>query len=1020
MFNDKIYFERIKMFAEEVSQKRYFNKIDLDAEYIYDKINPIKFEDIGKYDFKKIKKGEEWGKLWGCGWFKFTGKIPKSFENLESAVLIDINGEACVFVNGVPDQGLTNKIDWDHNSGKYFYPLFKKSHPEEKVEILIESGANGLFGKSNNKFSLKQCELVCVNRKAVKLDYDLKILINLYESLEENTPRKRKILRELNIAVNLWNNGKGIEECLEITQNLLSKPANASALTMYSIGHAHIDLGWLWPIRETKRKASRTFSTVLKLMEEYPQYKFGASQPQLYEWVKENYPKLYEKIKIKIKEKRWECQGGMWVEPDMNIPGGESLVRQCFYGKKFFKDEFDVEVKNLWLPDVFGYSAALPQILKKCDIDYFLTQKISWNEFNTFPYHTFYWEGIDGTELLTHFLPTNEYNFANMPKAMIESEKRYSQSDVSDEFLNLFGVGDGGGGPSRTHIEFGKRLQNLEGVPKFKFAFAKDFFEKISEIPKDDLPKWKGELYLELHRGTYTTHALMKKYNRLLELKLRDIEFLGTFIKNYPKQIIERIWKDTLLNQFHDILPGSSIEWVYRDAHKLSENNLEKLSDMQNNFLNEIHKIDNKDELCGSYIAYNTLSWERQELVRFEIKDDSDYIVLDYNNEKITATINDKKLEFLIKVPPMGYTSFKIEKSEKVKNTGNKILREEDDAYIFESDLMKVKIGKDGFVYSLFDKEFGLETIREKANLLTLWEDKPRNWEAWDINHYYRQTKPEFAEIVSQKILSNSENLAILEQKFKIGKSKITQKVKFNNFTKQIIFENIVDWKEEKKMLRVSAATNIQSELATFEIQYGIIQRPTHSNTSWDYAKFETIGHRFADLSSQNYGISLINDCKYGYYVKDNILDLNLLRSPKSPDETADIHIHNFSFGYTIHKGNFYESDTLKKAHELNSKLIIQKIKKLPEKKKMSFAKLSDDRHIKIETIKPAENGNGLVVRLYETSGGFAKTNLILDRNYIRCFDANLLEIKQSKLDISDKTISLSFTPFEIKTLILE
>ncbi|MCG2760617.1 MAG: alpha-mannosidase, partial [Candidatus Delongbacteria bacterium] len=588
---DKIYTERIKQFLDRLSKIKYSSPVALIAEYIYDKIEPIPYKTAVKAKYKPIKIGDKWGKLWGCAWFKFTGIIPDEFEGQEVGVLIDIDGEGCVFVNGVPDQGLTNKTDWYINSGKYFYPISKKAVKCEKIELLVEAGANGLFGKSLDDFRLRQAEMVVVDRKIYQLEIDMTVLFDLMKILPDNTPRKKKLLKGLNDIANIWEDGNGIDHALKITKELLSKEASDSSMTVYSIGHAHIDLAWLWPVRETKRKAGRTFATALKLMEEYPEYLFGSSQPQMYKWVKEEYPALYKKIRKAVKDKRCEVHGAMWVEPDMNIPSGESLVRQCLYGKKFFKDEFGEDVKNLWLPDVFGYSASLPQILKKSGIDVFMTQKLSWNDTNKFPHHTFYWKGIDGTDILTHFLPTNDYNFSNMPARMIESEKRYAQSDVSDEFLNLYGIGDGGGGPSRIHIELGKRQENLEGVPKFKFSFARDFFEKIAKIPKKDLPEWSGELYLELHRGTFTTQALMKKYNRDMEIALHDLEFLGILIKDYPKDEIDMIWKDTLLNQFHDILPGSSINRVYKDAHKLSEDNFNKLQDLFEKFFNQLFKI---------------------------------------------------------------------------------------------------------------------------------------------------------------------------------------------------------------------------------------------------------------------------------------------------------------------------------------------------------------------------------------------------------------------------------------------
>jgi len=610
MQREKIYIERIKRFSERVKHRQYTCLADLKASFIYDKKVPIPYEKAVKAKYISIKKGEKWGDLWGCAWFRFTGKIPASAKGKEIGAIINVDGEACLWENGSPTLGLTNKIHWYLGSAKEFIPLYKKAKGGEEVKLLLEAGANNLFGAGDDQYKIKKMEIVSVNSNVIKLSYDLDVLISLFETLPEKTPRRNKIIYGLNEACNYWNDEKGIADCLNITAELLSKPANSSAVTAYSIGHAHLDLAWLWPVRETRRKGGRTFATALKLIEEYPDYKFGASQPQLYAWMKDDYPQLYKKVKKSIADGCWEVQGAMWVEPDMNLTGGESLVRQCLYGKKFYKEEFGKDVKDLWLPDVFGYSAALPQILKKCGIDFFMTQKISWNETNTFPHHTFMWEGIDGTRILTHFLPTNDYNLANLPAQMIASEKRYTQSDISDEFLNLYGIGDGGGGPSAHHIEMGLRQQNLEGVPKFKFSFAEEFHKKIDKIPKEKLPLWSGELYLELHRGTYTTQGLIKKHNRLLEQKLHNIEFLGSLVDDFKQSALDEIWKNTLLNQFHDILPGSSINWVYKDANSLSRKNLDKLDKLEEKLLSLLHG--KRDKRTDKFVVYNNFKWDNE------------------------------------------------------------------------------------------------------------------------------------------------------------------------------------------------------------------------------------------------------------------------------------------------------------------------------------------------------------------------------------------------------------------------
>ena len=778
-------------------------------------------------------------------------------------------------------------------------------------------------------------------------------------------------------------------------------------MDVYSIGHAHIDLAWLWPIRETKRKGGRTFSTALRMMEEYPEYKFGSSQPQLYQWVKDGYPELYAQIKEKVKEGRWETQGAMWVEPDMNLTGGESLVRQCFYGLKFFEDEFGKTVKNLWLPDVFGYSAALPQILRKSGVDFFMTQKISWNETNVFPFHTFIWKGIDGSDIFTHFLPTNDYNLSNMPNRVIESEERFAQSDVCNEFLNLYGVGDGGGGPSDLHIELGLRQQDLEGTPKFKFDTAENYFEKTSKVDRADLPIWEGELYLELHRGTYTTQALTKKNNRDLELSLRDTEFLSLFTDQFPKDRVEQIWKDTLLNQFHDILPGSSITWVYEDEHKMSKENLASLEDLKKEILDNY--FDSNFE--GRYkIIINTLSWEREELVKFEA--DGSYVLADNNGVPLPSLRDGKYIKAFVKVPSMGYTTVKLVKTD--VEIVSKV--EESCVDTMENNLISVVFGARGEILSIFDKELKREFIKGSANELNLYEDMPNNWEAWDVNHFYREQQPKKGQLLEAKVVVNDEFESKRYQKIAIGNSIVEQTITIFKGSKEVRVENCVDWKEERKMLRAAASVDIHTDMATFEIQYGNVKRALHSNTSWDMAKFEVCAHRYVDLSTHDFGFALLNDCKYGYYVKDNILDINLLRSPNEPDSTADRGVHNFTYSYLPHNHSFEESNVIEKAHNLNSKVIVQSSDIAPASKEVSYFKF-DKGGLKIEVVKDADDGNGTILRIYETCGRYISSALKVDSQFKEFCETDMREKGIKEVEkIKNSELCLCFNPYEIRT----
>ncbi|MBN1673523.1 MAG: alpha-mannosidase [Kiritimatiellae bacterium] len=1011
-----IYEHRIRRLIDAVYAKRYSRNTPLAASYIYDQDAPIPYARVRRARFKPIRVGQQWGKLWGSAWFRFEGRVPAACRGREVVALLDIGAEGCVFVDGEPLLGLTDKPANKPYAGKRLVPLFKKAAGGERVAILVEAGANQLFGaNAGRQFALKCAELVCPDRRVWRLEMDLRTLQSLMEAQEPNTPRRNKLLYGLNEVANRWDDGRGVDTCLTVTRELLAQPAQASASTAYSIGHAHLDLGWLWPVRETKRKGARTFSTALQLMKEYPEYKFGASQAQLYEWIRQNHPGLYKRVQKAVKARRWECQGAMWAEPDMNIAGGEALVRQCLYGKALFRKDFGVDVTNLWLPDVFGYSAALPQILKKCGVDYFMTQKISWNETNTFPHHTFYWEGIDGTRILTHFLPTNTYNADNMPRALAAADKRFAQNDVSSEFLNLYGIGDGGGGPSRIHVEIGLRQQNLEGAPRFKFSFAEDFFRKIARIPAEKLPVWVGELYLELHRGTYTTQGLMKRYNRQLELRLRDVEFLCALAGLRPKAELDRIWQDTLLHQFHDILPGSSIGWVYRDAHAVSQRHLAALESIRDRALARLHGAPAGGRGSHAvYVVYNTLSWDRTETVRIPAGRGA-RAVTGAHGATLPAHRCGDELECRVCVPAMGYTTLTLGQTAP---NGSDLAPLKASRSVLENAFIRVRLGADGTIVSLFDKQAGRETLAGPANELLLWEDDPRAWDAWDISHYYRETAPAKAKRTAVELEHRSPFSACIKQTLKVGRSVIEQRIGITAGSKCVLIRNTVDWHEAHRMLRVSARPAVQSAEASFEIQYGTLRRPTHANTSWDRARFEVCAHRFVDLSQPDHGFALINDCKYGHYVRGNTLDLTLLRSPKKPDPDADIGRHTFTFGYLPHQGTLVESDVLRVAHALNSPLLVAPAGRAPAQRAKSFYRLEGE-HVKIEAVKPAEDGKGIVLRLYETAGSTARVRLHAADGWNRLQETDLLEKPIGKPAGAGRSKTLTFKPFEIRTFVL-
>lgn len=958
---------------------------------------PVDFSDRFNGIEKDLSIGESWGKLWDCGWFNFTGNISEEWKNEKIVLLIDVNGEGClVDNNGIPIQGLTNGSSAFNRElgepGKKVIQYIEKSKGNEKVDIWVETGCNDLFGKYSKEGTLELAYIAIENEKMKKLYYDFEFLYELFNALESKSARKASIFESLFCVTKIMKNYTKEEAIkgIDILKKELDKEAGDTSLSISAIGHAHIDLAWLWPIRETIRKGGRTFSTVIELMKRYPEYKFGASQPQLYDWIKNKYPSLYTEIKKLVKENRWEVQGGMWVESDTNIPSGESLVRQILYGKRFFKKEFNKDVKCLWLPDVFGYTASLPQILKKSGIDYFLTIKLSWNEYNEFPYHTFNWEGIDGSKVLTHMPPEGTYNSSASPKANKKIENKFIEKGISDDALMLYGIGNGGGGPGEEHLERLKRSENIQGLCPVKQEFSIDFFNRIDKN-KSNYNTWVGELYLEKHQGTLTTQSQSKRYNRKLEILLRELEFICSLalINNnyeYPQDEIENIWKEVLLYQFHDILPGTSIDRVYKESlaryRKLEKSIQSLLIDAKNSLPKKnLNECDS-----NSKIIFNSLTWQRNEWL--EIDDDWKRV----------------------SIPAMGYKIIKNARSN------NDFIRSEISKNLLQNDLISIELNDNGLIKSIFDKEYNREIISKGSfvNEFAVYEDAG---DAWDFDRGYYKNKYDKFKLIESKSYKDGP-YAIIEQKYKYNKSILVQKISLCKGSKRLDFNTEVIWNEKHKMLRTAFPLNIKSNEVTCDIQFGTINRSTHNNTSWDKAKFEFAAHKWIDISQRDYGVAVLNDCKYGHKVNKNVIDLNLLRSTQKPGIEIDKGKHKFTYSIYPHKGDHIEGEVEKQGYELNTNLSIYDIfsskDDLPNKK--SFIDINDE-NIFIESVKKAEDDNNIIIRLFQKINAESFVGLKFNFDVKSVDIVNILEEKIKEIKLSDGKINLKFKPFEIHTL---
>jgi alpha-mannosidase len=944
-----------------------------------------------------LTPGQKWGNLFDCAWFHFTGIVPAEAKGQSVVLLIDVNGEACIFdQTGCPLQGLTNvNSEFDLSlgkPGKRVVPLAAPASGGEPVDIWADAGCNDLFGRLQESGTLKQADIAICHPNLHALQYDFEVLHELMQQLPEKSARHERIWAALTQAALVLQHLSDEEAALarQILAPELAKQAGDPSLRVSAVGHAHIDLAWLWPLRETIRKGARTFSTALQFMDRYPDYVFGASQAQLYLWMKEHYPALYEKVKQRIAEGRWEVQGGMWVEADTNVSGGEALVRQFLYGKRFFRHEFGVEVTNLWLPDVFGYSGALPQIMLKSGVDYFMTQKLSWSQVNQHPHHSFWWKGIDGTKVLTHMAPEGTYNSSAAPRAIARAEQEYLDKSVSEHCLVIFGIGDGGGGPGEEHLERLDREKNLAGLSPVTQEPAADFFTKLA-AESANFHTWAGELYLERHQGTYTTQARNKRFNRKLELALRELELSASCAlwqtgQAYPTDELLAIWREMLLYQFHDILPGSSITRVYDESRARYAALLAQAQALTAQADQSLNAQVNTQGMSKPLVISNSLSWARQELVQ-------------WNGQWLDVT-----------VPPLGYTTVDLVTAKAVYTapvaTANGL----------ENEFLRVTLDTDGSIRSIVDKASDREVIStgSPANKLALYRDLG---DAWDFQMHYDEQPVEYFALQSAQAQVDGPR-ACVKQVYTYGTSTLTQEIVLLAGSRHLDFVTHVDWHEADKMLRTSFPVNVLATEATCEIQFGNIRRPARRNTSWDMAQFEICAHKWIDLSERAFGVALLNDCKYGHKVRDNVLDLDLLRSPKHPDPVADQGEHDFTYSLLPHSGDYVTGEVIQRAYELNVPLRLTAVDAHPGTlpAQASFVQV-DQPNIIVEAVKKAEDNDDLIVRLYESTGATTHAAMQFGCPVSAVSLVNLLEEAARPSPLSGNQVNLTFGPYEIHTL---
>ncbi|QIY74797.1 alpha-mannosidase [Streptomyces sp. RLB1-33] len=967
---------------------------------------PVPFEEAATAPYKPFAMDTPWGPPWGTTWFRMRGSVPADWAGKRVEAVFDLGfvgdwpgnqAEALVHLpDGVPLKAV--------NPQNQYVPIAHPATGGEEIHYLVEAASNPdilandfagptplgdrLTAGDKPLYTFKRADIAVLDENVWHLDLDVQVLRELMLELGELDPRRHEIMIALDQAMDaldLDDISGTAAAARAVLAPTLAKPAHASAHTLSAAGHAHIDSAWLWPIRETKRKTSRTFSNVTALAEEYEELVFACSQAQQYEWVRDNYPHVWARIKKAVADGNWAPVGGMWVEADGNLPGGEALARQLIHGKRFFIEHFGIETKGVWLPDSFGYNAAYPQLAKLAGNDWFLTQKLSWNQTNKLPHHSFWWEGLDGTRIFTHFPPVDTYNAEFSGKEMAHAVRNYQDKGRGTTSLAPFGHGDGGGGPTREMMERARRLASLEGSAKVRVEHPDAFFATArEEIPKDQV--WSGELYLELHRATYTSQARTKQGNRRSEHRMREAELWATTAAlnapgyAYPYEKLDRLWKTVLLHQFHDILPGSSIAWVHREAEAEYARVAKEV---------EVITAEAVAALgTGETRVFNTSPVDRAEVVRTSVG-----------------------IPMYAEVPANGSALLDAGEPPQPVTVDGRVL---------DNGLVRVELAEDGTLASVRDLTAGREVLADKGNLLRLHSDLPNYWDAWDIDKHYKNRYTDLLDAESVTVVEDGPLLGALKVERAFGKgSRIVQTITVRAGSRRIDVETEIDWHEAEKILKAAFPVDIRAPHSSAEIQFGHVQRPTHTNTSWESARFEVYGHRWVHIAEPGYGVAVINDSTYGHDVSRTVREdggttttvrLSLVRAPRVPDPEADQGKHRFT--YALLPGASIE-DAIAEGYALNLPLRVADSAG-PVEPVVSV----DGEGVTIEAVKLADDASGdVVVRLYESRGGRGTGTLRTGFPLAGAQVTDLLERPLTTVGTDGNAVPVALRPFEVQTL---
>jgi alpha-mannosidase len=929
--------QRLAQQAELLRGRIYSGVRPVERVLVAGPVERIPWTEAVSLDYRPLESGERFGPRWATVWFRIeTGVVPGTCRH---DLLWEAGGEATLWFEGRALHGL----DREHREA----PL-----PGSRFEVELAC---------SDEAQLLRCAVGAFDSDAWKLYWDFETLRALEAESERGLDPSwaGELASELN---RFCNDGDPA-----ILERLYERRNGSSVHELAAVGHAHLDTAWLWPLAESKRKAVRTFATQLRLLEEYGDSRFACSSAQHYAWIERDHPELWQRLDAAVAEGRFVPVGGSWVEPDCNIPSGESLVRQLLHGQRWFESRFGVRCGEFWSPDAFGYNGQLPQLLRGAGMSRFLTQKLSWNRFTRPESQTFHWEGIDGSRVLAHFPPADTYNAEASVAELRRSVHDYRDHDHSRTSLLLYGFGDGGGGPTAAMLETLGRARDLQGLPRTRPCSPAEFFDALEEEAGLH-PTVLGELYFEYHRGTYTSQARVKRGNRRCEQALHDAEFLATVSGEYPRAELDGLWKLLLLNQFHDILPGSGIGPVYEDAHR---------------DLDEVEA--GAEALCarahpGGIV--NTICVARAE------------VVADPSGELV-----------FVEAPPFAGAT--------VGQAGDRVRVE---GLVLENGQIRAELAPDGSLRSLVERGSGREALAGAGNLLELYQDRPVAWDAWDIDPSHLETREDCPPASSWSLVTDSplRGEIVFERELGVA-SRLSQLVRLDAGSRRLEFHTRVEWLESHRLLKVCFPLAVRAPTATYEMQFGYAERPTHYSTRRDAAQYEVPGHRFADLSEHGFGVALLTDCKYGYSCHGGELRASLLRSPTSPDPNADRGRHDFAYAVLPHASGWRQAGVVAEGLRFNAPLrVAAGSSNLP-----SFA-LLDDPNLVLDTIKRAEDSEAIVLRLYEAHGGRGQARLSLARPVAAAHRATLLEDAGAALEVEGSAVVLPYRPHEVMTVLVE